>query len=62
MTKKNKIPKPDRDAAIRVLKQSKIVKNWVSGQMRAFGVDPDSPEGKAFYERESEAAAERLIK
>lgn len=57
-----KISKHDRETAVRVLMKSKIVRNWVEGQMRAFGVDASSPEGIQFYERESRAAAERLIK
>ena len=50
------------ETAIRVMMKSKIVRNWVEGQARAFGVDLNTPEGKEFHKKESRAAAERLIK
>ena len=59
----NKKPgRHDLETAVQVMMKSKIVRNWVEGQARAFGVDLNSPEGRQFYERESRAAAERLVK
>lgn len=52
----------DKKAAIRVLKQSRQVRNWLAGQMSFFGLDPESKEGKEFAEREGTKLAERLIR
>ncbi len=49
------------ETAIRVAMESKQVKKWVKGQARFLGVDLDTPDGKVFYERESRAAAKRLL-
>ena len=42
--------------------QSRIVTNWVKSQAKFLGVDLSMPVGQEFYERETRAAAERLIK
>lgn len=60
--KKGKFTKSEVEAAIRVLVESKIVRNWVQGEARAFGVDLTTLRGQEFYVREARAAAERLIK
>jgi hypothetical protein len=56
------ISKHDREIAIRVLMQSRQVKNWVDGLITAFGIDPNTPAGHQFIEKQSRAAAERLIR
>jgi len=62
MTKHPKIPKSDQEAAIRVLINSKSVVKWARGEMRSFGVDLDSPEGKKFFDEKRREQAIRLIK
>lgn len=60
--KHRKIPKSDRDAAIRVLINSKSVVKWAEGEARAFDVDLNTPAGKTFFEKKCREQAERLIK
>jgi hypothetical protein len=48
--------------AIKVMAHSKIVRKWCDGEMRAHGIDPDSPEGKRFYYKERINAAKRFVK
>jgi hypothetical protein len=62
VTPETPISKHDRETAIRVLMQSRQVKNWVDGLIKAFGIDPNTPAGKLFSEKESRKAAERLIR
>lgn len=57
-----KFTKHDLDTAVKVLMESVIVKNWVSGMAKSFNIRLDTLEGRVFYEREARAAAERLIK
>lgn len=56
------ISKHDREIAIHVLMQSRQVRNWVDGLIKAFGIDLNTPEGRQFIEKQSRAAAERLIR
>ena len=59
---KSKFTKHQREIAISVLMESRIVRNWVNSQAKFLGVKLDSPEGKTFFETHARAAAERLIK
>lgn len=49
------------ETAIMVAMESRSVRNWVEGQARFLNINPGSPEGKDFFERESRAAAKRLL-
>jgi len=62
MTKRKKIPKPDHDAAIRVLVGSKEVVKWAEGEARSYDVNLNTPEGKAFFDRACRQRAEVMIK
>lgn len=61
MKKKAKFTKHELETAIRVMMESRIVKNWVKSQAKFLGVDLSTPTGQEFYERETRAAAERYI-
>jgi len=56
------ISKHEREAAIRVLVQSKIVRNWVEAQAKFLMLEPGTPEWDEFYRREARKAAKRLIR
>ena len=62
MRKRANFTKHELENAIRVLMQSRIVTNWVKSEAKVLGVDLSTPEGQQFYERETRAHAERLIK
>lgn len=59
---KTKFTKHEIETAIRVLMQSRAVKNWVESEAKFLGINLDTPAGKIFFEKQSRAAAERLIK
>jgi hypothetical protein len=50
------------NTAVKVLSRSKHVDKWVKGEMRAFGIDINSEDGKKFYDAQRIEAARRLIK
>ena len=50
------------ETAIQVMIKSKTVRRWVEGQAVFLGVDLSTPAGKTFLQKESRAAAERIIK
>lgn len=52
----------DFDIAVRELSKSRFVVNWAKGELKAYGIDPNSPEGKAFIERESIKYARKILK
>lgn len=62
MNKGAKFTKQQLETTIRVLMQSRVVTHWVESQARLLGVDLSTPKGKEFYERETRAQAEKLIK
>ncbi|GEM_PF-2230696 len=62
MNKAPKFTKHELETAIRVLMQSRGVTHWVESEARLLGVDLSTPKGKEFYERETRAQAEKLIK
>ncbi len=49
------------EIAVRVLIGSKVVKKWVEGEARSYGVDLSTPAGKAFAVRAARQHAEKLI-
>lgn len=62
MTKfKGKFTQHQVDTAIEVLMDSDYVNNWVSGELKAYGVDEDSTEGKRFKEKRSREIALKLL-
>ena len=62
MRKKAKFTKHELETALRVLMQSRMVTRWVKSEAKFLGVDLSTPAGQEFYERETRAAAEKLIK
>jgi len=60
--KKAKFTKHELETALRVLMQSRMVTHWVKSEAKFLGVDLSTPAGQEFYERETRAAAEKLIK
>ena len=62
MTKRPKVPKPDADAAIRVLVGSVAVVNWATGEAKAYDVDLNTPEGRAYFQRACRRRATDMIK
>ena len=62
MRGKAKFTKRELENAIKVLMESRIVKNWVESQAEHLGVDLNTLEGREFFKREARAQAERLIK
>ena len=62
MRKRAKFTKHELETAIRVLMQSRRVTNWVKSQAKFLGVDLNTPAGQEFYEHETRAYAEKLIK
>lgn len=49
------------EIAVKVMFQSRIVRKWIAGQLRWFGLDPLTPEGRAFAEREGMKMSRRLV-
>ena len=62
MRSKTKFTKRELDNAVKVLMESRIVKNWVDSQAKLLGVDLNTPAGHEFFNREARAQAEKLIK
>jgi len=60
--KRAKFTKHELETAIRVLMKSRRVTNWVKSPAEFLGVDPNTPAGQEFYERNARAYAETLIK
>lgn len=60
--KEGRFTKHEVETAIRVLIQSKKVRNWVKSQADFLGVDLDTAEGQEFFEKNARAEAERLIR
>ena len=42
--------------------ESRRITNWVKAEAKLLGVDLSTPAGQEFYERETRAQVERLIK
>lgn len=59
---KGKFSKHEIETTIRVLMESRSVKNWVDAEARFLGVNLNTLEGQEFYKREARQAAERLLK
>lgn len=59
---KSKFSRHDIETTIRVLMETRAVKNWVESEAKFIGVNLDSLEGQEFYKRESRKAAERILK
>lgn len=49
------------NTAVEVMKYSKIVRNWVLSELRAYGIDPTSAKGQSFIAREMEKAARKTV-
>lgn len=62
MRKRANFTKHELETATRVLMQSRVVTGWVKSQAKYLGVDLSTPAGQDFYERETRAYAEKLIK
>ena len=62
MRGKAKFTKRERENAVKVLMESRIVRNWVESQAKLLGIDLNTPAGYEFFERESKTQAEKLIK
>ena len=60
--KKAEFTKHELEIAVRVMMKSRIVTGWVKSQAKILGLDLSTPAGQEFYERETRAQAERLIK
>lgn len=60
--KKTKFTQYEIETTIRVLMDSRIVRNWVESEARFLGVDFNTPQGQEFYQREARLAAERLLR
>lgn len=58
---KGKFTQHEIDTAIKVLIDSSYVKNWVMGELKAYGVDPNSQAGLDFKKKRSKEIAEKLI-
>ena len=59
---KNGFTPHDKETAIRVLIKSKGVIERAKGMAKAYDVDLDTASGRAYFERECRAQAEKLIK
>lgn len=57
-----KITRHDRETAIKVLQQSSLVRNWLTRQCEAFGLDIHTVAGKKFAAEQGRKYAERLIR
>lgn len=55
------ITKREREIAIRVLMQSKIVMNWVRAEAAFFNIKPGTSEWSKFFRENSRKAALRII-
>lgn len=62
MRDKNGFTPRDREIAIQVMAKSKLVRQWAEGELRAYGLSPDTPIGKKFFEGKCKEQAERLVK
>lgn len=52
----------DYEVAAHVMTKSKIVREWAQGLLKAFGLEPDTPEGKRFLEKKSMEQAQRIVR
>lgn len=52
----------EREVAVRVMMQSKLVRQWAEGELRAFGLSVDTPAGKKFFQEKCREQAQRLVK
>ena len=59
--KPNPVLTPDEEAALRVLIKSEHVQNWARGELAAYGIRPDSPEGKKFISEHTRTHALKII-
>lgn len=51
-----------QEIAVEVLMESQMIQKWVQGELKAYGLDSGSPEGKVFIEKQSRMHAEKLIR
>lgn len=49
------------NTAVEVMKYSRIVRNWVLSELKAYGIDPTSSKGQNFIIREMEKAARKTV-
>jgi len=49
------------DSAIKVLAETDLVKNWASGELKAYGMSIDTPAGQKFYDEKRLEQAQRII-
>lgn len=56
-----KFTKEQLDAAVIVLMETPLVKNWCLGELRAYGIDRKSPDGRKFLLKKRRKIAERII-
>lgn len=56
-----KFTKRQVEAAIQVLKESDLVRHWALGELRAYGVNPDSPAGQEFFSKKTEEIARKIL-
>jgi len=57
-----KFNKRQVETAIEVVAQSKMVQNWIKGELSSMGILPDSPEGKKFLEQKAREMAYKIIR
>jgi len=57
-----KFTKGEVEIALRVVAESKAVRNWVISEAQFLGIDLNTPRGQEFYRNASRAAAEGIIK
>jgi len=62
LLKRHHFTKWQLETAVYVLMHSKTVRNRVLGEMRFLGVDPDTDEGRKFFEREARKYSEILLR
>lgn len=50
-----------KQIAIEVLSKSKMVRKWAKGELKAYDVDEDSPEGRKFISEKCKNIAEKIL-
>ncbi len=62
MRAEEKFTRHEKDIAIKVFMESRMVRHWAESQAELLGVDLNTPKGQEFYNRERRAYAEKLMK
>lgn len=50
------------ETAVKVMSYSKMVEKWLKNTLKAYNIDPKSPEGRKFCREKREQEARKLVR